>query len=85
MAWFKKSRKPMESSPAKASKIPEGLWVKALGIANERLMRPMRATVHHRIGSVTKTFIGTLLMQLVGDHKLSLDDTIDQYVKVVPN
>jgi D-alanyl-D-alanine carboxypeptidase len=60
---------------------PEGRWVKPLGIANERLMRPMRATVHHRIGSVTKTFIGTLLMQLVGDHELSLADTIDQYVE----
>ncbi len=64
---------------------PEGRWVKALGIANERLMKPMRPTVHHRIGSVTKTFIGTLLMQLVGDRKLSLADTIDQYVEGVPN
>ena len=28
MAWFKKSRKPIEAPPDKASKIPEGLWVK---------------------------------------------------------
>ena len=27
MAWFKKARKPMES-PDKASRVPEGLWVK---------------------------------------------------------
>jgi acetyl-CoA carboxylase carboxyl transferase subunit beta len=31
MAWFKKSRKPIEAQPAKASKIPEGLWVKCPG------------------------------------------------------
>ena len=28
MAWFKKSRKPIEAQPEKSSKIPEGLWVK---------------------------------------------------------
>jgi acetyl-CoA carboxylase carboxyl transferase subunit beta len=28
MAWFKKSRKPIEAQPDKSSKIPEGLWVK---------------------------------------------------------
>jgi acetyl-CoA carboxylase carboxyl transferase subunit beta len=28
MAWFKKARKPIEPSPAKASRVPEGLWVK---------------------------------------------------------
>jgi acetyl-CoA carboxylase carboxyl transferase subunit beta len=28
MAWFKKSRKPIEAPADKSSKIPEGLWVK---------------------------------------------------------
>jgi acetyl-CoA carboxylase carboxyl transferase subunit beta len=28
MAWFKKARKPIEPSPDKASRVPEGLWVK---------------------------------------------------------
>ena len=64
---------------------PEGSWVKALGTANRRSLRPMKATMHHRIGSVTKTFMGTLLMQLAADHELSLNDTIDQYVDGVPN
>jgi acetyl-CoA carboxylase carboxyl transferase subunit beta len=31
MAWFKKSRKPLEAPPDKSSKIPEGLWVKCPG------------------------------------------------------
>ena len=31
MAWFKKSRKPIEAQPEKSSKIPEGLWVKCPG------------------------------------------------------
>jgi D-alanyl-D-alanine carboxypeptidase len=64
---------------------PEGRWVKALGTSNQGSLRPMRTTMHHRIGSVTKTFMGTLLMQLAGDHKLSLSDTIGEYVDGVPN
>lgn len=64
---------------------PKGKWIKAIGIANERSKRPMRASMHQRIGSVTKTFIGTLLMQLAGQHKLSLNDKVSQYIKGVPN
>src|SRR5262245_57223920 len=28
MAWFKKAHKPIESKKAKASRVPEGLWIK---------------------------------------------------------
>jgi CubicO group peptidase (beta-lactamase class C family) len=45
----------------------------------------MEVGMHTRIGSVTKTFVGTLLMQLAQDGELSLDDTIDEYVDGVPN
>jgi acetyl-CoA carboxylase carboxyl transferase subunit beta len=31
MAWFKKTRKPIAASPEKASRVPEGLWVKCPG------------------------------------------------------
>ncbi len=33
MAWFKKTRKPMASAKGKASRVPEGLWVKCPGCA----------------------------------------------------
>jgi D-alanyl-D-alanine carboxypeptidase len=64
---------------------PKGTWVTAIGIADVRSKRPMRASMHQRIGSVTKTFIGALLMQLAGEHVLSLDDKVSQYIKGVPN
>lgn len=41
--------------------------------------------MHTRIGSVTKTFVGTVILQLAEEGLLSLDDTIDQYVDNVPN
>jgi acetyl-CoA carboxylase carboxyl transferase subunit beta len=31
--WFKKARKPMAAAKAKASRVPEGLWVKCPGCA----------------------------------------------------
>jgi acetyl-CoA carboxylase carboxyl transferase subunit beta len=31
MAWFKKARKPAKSAKGKASRVPEGLWVKCPG------------------------------------------------------
>ena len=45
----------------------------------------MTPEVHHRIGSVTKTFTATLLLKAADDGLLSLDDTIDKYIKGVPN
>ena len=33
MAWFKKARKPMAAAVGKASRVPEGLWVKCPGCA----------------------------------------------------
>jgi D-alanyl-D-alanine carboxypeptidase len=45
----------------------------------------MSPGVHHRIGSVTKTFTVSLLLQAAADGLLSLDDTVDRYVDGVPN
>ena len=46
MAWFKKTRKPIESSPAKASKIPEGLWVKCPGCSQAIFNKDLAANMH---------------------------------------
>lgn len=44
----------------------------------------MEPGMHTRIGSVTKTFTGTMLLQLAEAGRLSLDDTIDAYVEEFP-
>jgi D-alanyl-D-alanine carboxypeptidase len=64
---------------------PSGTWATAIGSSNERSKAPMQKNLHQRIGSVTKTFIGALLMQLVGEHKLSLNAKISHYVTGVPD
>jgi D-alanyl-D-alanine carboxypeptidase len=85
-AAFKKSFKQSGVPGAVAAvRTPDGTWVSTLGVANKASGKPMRANMHHRIGSITKTFTATLLLKADAQGRLSLDDTIDQYVKGVPN
>ena len=64
---------------------PQGTWTAAYGVADPATGAPMEIGTHTRIGSVTKTFTGTVIEQLAADGLVSLDDTIDQYVANVPN
>jgi D-alanyl-D-alanine carboxypeptidase len=68
-----------------AVQTPEYTWIRALGVADRTSEEPMTSDVHHRIGSVTKTFTISLLLQAEAEGLLSLDDTIDQYYEGVPN
>lgn len=63
----------------------KGAWVKAFGFADKALKEKMTIDDHFRIGSVTKTFVVTGLLQLVDKGKLSLDDKINKYIENVPN
>ncbi|BCT74405.1 serine hydrolase [Sinomonas cyclohexanicum] len=67
-----------------AVRTPQGTWIKALGLADKATNTPMSDTMYSRIGSVTKTFTGTLVLQLVQDGRLSLDDPIGKYFPDIP-
>ena len=46
----------------------------------------MRPDDHFKIASLTKTYTATVVLQLVGEGKLSLDDTVERRLPgVVPN
>jgi D-alanyl-D-alanine carboxypeptidase len=68
-----------------AVQTPQYTWIRALGVADLTSKEPMTPDMHHRIGSVTKTFTISLLLQAEAEGLLSLDDTIDKYVDGVPN
>ena len=59
-------------------------WISAAGVSNVETRKPMRRGNHFRIGSVTKAFVTTLLLDLEEDGLLSLDDPISSYVAGVP-
>ncbi|MFE2877478.1 serine hydrolase domain-containing protein [Streptomyces roseus] len=63
----------------------KGSYVRAFGIADKATGAPIRTDMNMRIGSVTKTFTVTALLQLVDQGKVRLDDPIGKYVAGVPN
>src|SRR5690348_14669498 len=48
--------------------------VVARGFADMATKRRASADDHFRVGSVTKSFVATVVLQLVAEHKLALDD-----------
>jgi D-alanyl-D-alanine carboxypeptidase len=62
-----------------------GTYVAARGKADVKTGEPMRIDDHFRIGSITKTFTVTVLLQLVQQKRLSLDDPVSKYVSYIPN
>ncbi|MBP1160678.1 serine hydrolase [Rhodococcus sp. PvR099] len=59
---------------------PNGSYVRATGTADTATGAPMKTDFYSRIGSVTKTFTATALLQLVDEGKVGLDDPISKYV-----
>ena len=62
-----------------------GAWTTALGTSNIATGAPIQVKSHMRIGSITKTFTATVILQLADQHKLSLDDSVSTYLSQVPN
>ncbi|MFF3432259.1 serine hydrolase domain-containing protein [Streptomyces sp. NPDC002602] len=63
----------------------KGSYVKTFGVADKATGAPMKTDMNIRIGSETKTFTVTALLQLVDQGKIGLDDPIGKYIAGVPN
>jgi D-alanyl-D-alanine carboxypeptidase len=59
---------------------PSGSWRGSSGVVE--LGRPARPAAggHYRVGSITKTFVATVILQLVGERRLRLDDTLERWL-----
>jgi D-alanyl-D-alanine carboxypeptidase len=69
-----------------------GVWQKGkepfergFGVADKKTGAPMSPDLFMRIGSETKTFTGTAVLQLVKEGKVGLDNPISDYLPGVPN
>jgi len=62
-----------------------GSLVRAFGTGDLASGAPMRLDDHIRIASITKTFVGVVVLQLVDESRLSLDDTLSRYVEGIDN
>ncbi|RFC73610.1 serine hydrolase domain-containing protein [Streptomyces sp. AcE210] len=63
----------------------KGEYVKSFGVADKSTGQKMSPDLHMRIGSETKTFTVTSILQLVDEKKVGLDDPIGKYIDGVPN
>ncbi len=54
-------------------------FVRAFGYADLATKRPLTAADHFRIGSNTKTFVVSVILQLIAEKKLSLDDPVSRF------
>ncbi|MFB6633860.1 serine hydrolase domain-containing protein [Streptomyces sp. NPDC004290] len=63
----------------------KGTYIRSFGVADKATGAPMDPGLYMRIGSETKTFTVTALLELVDQGKVGLDDPISKYVDGVPN
>src|SRR5215470_10458148 len=61
------------------------VYLRAFGVKDVQTREPMTTDLYMRIGSNTKAFVITGILQLVDQGKLGLDDPISKFVPGVPN
>lgn len=63
-----------------------GVWRGTSGVAELGTAREVPVRSRFRAGSITKTFLATVVLQLAGEGKLRLDDTVEHWLPgVVPD
>jgi D-alanyl-D-alanine carboxypeptidase len=62
-----------------------GEWVTAAGLADKETGEEIGTTDLMRIGSITKSFTGTLVLELVDEGLIGLDDSLAEYFPWVEN
>lgn len=65
--------------------VGDDVWISSLGVSDVDTQTPIDPAGHGRIGSISKPFVATAVLSLVKDGKLSLDDTLGQYIPGIPN
>ncbi|WP_040455220.1 serine hydrolase domain-containing protein [Kribbella catacumbae] len=62
------------------------VWRSTSGVAERNTTRPVPVQGRFRVGSITKTFLATVVLQLVDEGRLRLDDTVETVLPgVVPD
>jgi D-alanyl-D-alanine carboxypeptidase len=57
-----------------------GVWKSTAGVGNLETGVPRGKNDRFRVGSITNTFVATVLLQMEAEKKLSLDDTVERHL-----
>ena len=60
-------------------------WQGVTGSTRSRRNRPIEADMLFGFGSITKTFVAAIVLQLAEEDKLALDDSVGQWLAEYPN
>lgn len=65
----------------------EGEWVSERGVADVESGEPIGRDNQQKIGSITKTIVGSVMLQVIGEPEfdLDLDDTLDRWYPDFPD
>ncbi|MFC5217117.1 serine hydrolase domain-containing protein [Streptomyces coerulescens] len=81
------TRKAMEAAVADGvpgvtltAKDGHGTWSATAGVGDLRTGKPRSGDDRYRVGSITKTFVATVLLQLEAEGRLSLDDSVEKWL-----
>ncbi|WP_282699445.1 serine hydrolase domain-containing protein [Streptomyces sp. CC219B] len=55
-------------------------WSATEGVGNLKTGEPRSTVDRYRVGSITKTFVATVLLQLEAEGRLSLEDSVDKWL-----
>lgn len=71
-----------EGAPSAIAEVRDGdrVWRVGSGVADHRGGRQAVAGDRFRAGSVTKTFVATVVLQLVGEGRIGLDDPVGRHL-----
>ncbi|MFJ4472267.1 serine hydrolase domain-containing protein [Streptomyces sp. NPDC089424] len=71
-----------EGVPGVTATVKDGhrTWRATEGVGNLRTGEPRSASDRYRVGSITKTFVATVMLQLEAEGRLSLDDTVHRWL-----
>lgn len=64
---------------------PLGTWFGSSGVSNLATGTPVKPDDRFQIGSITKTFTATTVLQLAEEGKLGLEDTLDKWLPDIAN
>ncbi|MGK5629120.1 serine hydrolase domain-containing protein [Streptomyces sp. URMC 123] len=56
------------------------VWRGTAGVGDRKTGKPRAADDRFRVGSITKTFVATTLLQLEAEGRLDLDDTVERWL-----
>ncbi|WP_405708225.1 MULTISPECIES: serine hydrolase domain-containing protein [unclassified Streptomyces] len=79
-------RRAMSSAPDRVTGAlaqvsgPAGQWSGTYGVADTVTGAPVAVNGRFRLGSVTKTFIATVVLQLVAEKRVDLDEPVQRYL-----